>query len=133
MMKLRQRFKSWWANHRPPYMTRREHLQSLNEQYLALTRTHTEEERRQAIVLDTLIPKLIKITVSRLPSYGTYRCSVDFDTEFVYNAFSHGNSQEQIRYVAAYLSRMIEREILTINFSRFDRGETLQRFPVDCR
>jgi len=80
------------------------------------------EIREKSEMVDALLPKLFKATVERpQEAFGRFRVSVDFTDEFVYSCFTHGDSQEAIRYLAQRLSHMVEREIVTINFQRLAR------------
>lgn len=117
--KVKLKLKWWWKAHQP-FISRKEHLRILQERIASVISYNNEELRKKEKILDDLIPKLIQVSLSKSESnYGVFRCQVEFNTDLIYGSFIHGNSQEQIRYVAAHISRLIERELLTINFARF--------------
>lgn len=78
-----------------------------------------DEDKKRAKALDEVLPRLFRITGYAVDNYRTYAVTVTFHREMVEMAFVHGNSQEQIRWLAMDLSRRIEHELLTLNFARF--------------
>lgn len=132
LKRLKLKLKWWWKYTRP-FISRKEHQRSLLDQLASIHRSADVELQKKEKILDDLLPKLMRISLERSEShYGTFRCMVDFDTQFVYNAFIHGDSQEQIRYVATHLSRLIESELLTINFARFNSYSPRPLQPVSA-
>ena len=76
--------------------------------------------RERERILDDILPKLFRVYATRT-EFDIYRCTVQFSTGLVEAAFIHGNSQEEIHYIARRLAAMIERELHTINFARIPR------------
>lgn len=75
-------------------------------------------------VIDEVLPKLRTIKVFRpYNNRPTFRLQMDFADDFVYRGFVHGNSQDEISYIARRLATDLERELLTINFARLEYAD----------
>ena len=80
---------------------------------------HDKEMDELTKRLDEFLPKLFRIKVGHDKDFRTYKLQVAFSDEFIYEGFTHGDSQEMIHLLARQLSKSIERELTTINFARF--------------
>ena len=98
-----------------------EEVKRVNGHYSWLKKSKDEEIEDVCKKVDELLPNLIRVAFS--PSddrnFNTFRVSVEFQDEFVYQSFAHGNSQDYIHFLAERISRQVEQEITTINFARF--------------
>lgn len=79
-----------------------------------------EELEETKARIDGVLPELVRISFKKIPSSRRYRIAVDFDEEWVYRCFIHGDDQYMIGLVSERLSRLIERELRTINFQRLE-------------
>ena len=100
-----------------PFVHVKKHEAALVAERIVAERRIKQEIEQKSRMIDDLLPKLMKIDVSRSPS-NIYRLQIAFSEEMVREVFVHGNSQEAIRYVASRMGREIERELLTLNFAR---------------
>jgi hypothetical protein len=106
----------WWS-WKFPLMWRSTHQRLLSQGHAQVMREANAKIEQRSKMIDELLPKLFKVTASA-PRLGVFRCAVDFTTGFVYDVFTHGDSQDYMQFIAERLSRQIERELLTINFAR---------------
>ena len=112
----------YWLKYKLPWVIKR------RSDYLKEIRIAREQASHEAWLsvrerekmLDDLLPKLFRVYATR-QEYGVYKCAVQFSTGLVEAALVHGNSQEEIYFIARRLSAMIERELHTINFARIPR------------
>lgn len=117
------RLRKWFRNF--PLVTRKRYIKEVTRQTLLKHKAQERHDKEMAEViskLDPLVEKLINIEIEQPAElYGRYRLSMEFDEQFVYDTFLHGNDRWAINLVAASLAREIARELYTINFTRLGR------------
>ena len=109
-------------------VTREEHKRELNEvdsTYNHIIRSRDAEIENMKKALDPLIRNLTDIQIYPPDLRGRYRLSIEFAEELVYRSFIHGNSQQEIRWIAERMGYELEKELRSINFTRV--GEIYDR------
>jgi hypothetical protein len=112
---------------------RMQKLRESNNVALKLERARIDKElSEERDRLHELIGKMVRLSIERaggsVDSYfRRYQIITQFDEEFIYRCFQHGNSQREIEYVAGYVAHQVEREMLTINFQRLFEADERAR------
>ena len=114
---IKQRIFYWWQ-YRFPLVSRKRMEQDIRVAHLKAEAKAQADVRQQLELFDSLLPKMMRIDLTREDRFNTYRLSVAFTDLMVHEMFSHGNDQEAIRFLARRMSAQIERELATINFAR---------------
>lgn len=118
--------------------------EKLREEYLKLSKEHSNlslehyrlkrELKETNEIVQEIMPKLRTITAYRpMREPHRFRLQVDFNPEWIREVAIWGNSQDLIKYIAQQLAHSIEREFLTINFTRFrddTESDQASRRPV---
>ncbi len=88
-------------------------------------RINAENQLRE--MRDELTPKILRILEKifktewkrhRAPS-RQYRLVIEFDEHMIHDAFIHGDSRQELDYIANYIGHMAVRDIRQINFARY--------------
>jgi hypothetical protein len=125
--RTRYALRSWWKRHWPIFYSRRRNEEVCREIAKREGSRKDSEVEKEKAILARILPNMLRLEVRddwyKERGLPQYQLCVRINPHLVQNVLVHGNSQEDIRYMAQMLAHQVERELLTINFMRLPRQE----------